>query len=387
VNPPFVASVTYSNASFSDVTQGRAAVDPLGPNGTSVLTPRASQVPAKTPYTQQWSFNVQRQLPRGTILEVGYFGSKGTHLLGRIDLNEARPGAALAAGLHAPNGNTVFTTADTPNINAVRPFLGFGGFQSIESAFDSNYHSLQMHLRKNLRGAGQFAVAYTYSKVLTDSSSDRSDAPQNSYNWHEGEYGPAFFDRRQVLSANYIYTLPFFGYGRGLLNSAFGGWQLSGIIALYTGQPSTVTTSSADPAGLGILTSGPASVRPDQICDPNKGGPHTYGGSAQSSAQGLSWFNTSCFAAVPQGVVRPGNAGRYTARGPGFFNTDMSLMKNFNLSKEGRWKLQMRWETQNTLNWVNPNGFASTNNTSTVFGQISSFRAPRRMQLGAKINF
>ena len=123
--------------------------------------------------------NVQRQLPRGAILEVGYFGSKGTHLLGRIDLNEARPGAALAAGLHAPNGNTVFSTADTPNINAVRPFLGFSGFQSIESAFDSNYHSLQMHLRKNFRGAGQFAVAYTYSKVLTDNSSDES----HDYYW------------------------------------------------------------------------------------------------------------------------------------------------------------------------------------------------------------
>jgi len=52
--------------------------------------------------------------------------------------------------------------------------------------------------------------------------------------------------------------------------------------------------------------------------DPNKGAPHTYGGSAQSASQGLTWFNTACFAAVPQGVVRPGNAGRYTVRGPGF---------------------------------------------------------------------
>jgi len=132
---------------------------------------------------------------------------------------------------------------------------------------------------------------------------------------------------------------------------------------------------------------GPASARPDMICDPNKAAPHTYGGSTQSSTQGLSWFNTACFAAVPQGVVRPGNAGRFTVRGPGFFNMDTSLMKNFNISKEGQWKLQVRGETFNTLNWVNPNGFASANNTSTVFGQISSFRAARRIQLGAKITF
>src|SRR5205823_12335636 len=114
---------------------------------------------------------------------------------------------------------------------------------------------------------------------------------------------------------------------------------------------------------------------------------HQYAGAAQTAAQGLSWFNTACFAAVPQGEVRPGNAGRYTVRGPGFFNWDGSLMKNFNLTKEGRWKLQLRAETFNTLNWVNPSGFASTNITATNFGQISSFRAPRRMQLGAKINF
>ena len=72
--------------------------------------------------------------------------------------------------------------------------------------------------------------------------------------------------------------------------------------------------------------------------------------------------------------MRPGNAGRYTVRGPGFFNLDASLMKNFNLSKEGQWKLQMRLETYNTMNWVNPVGFASAVNTSTVFGQKRSLR-------------
>jgi hypothetical protein len=383
INPPFVANVTYSNASFSNVTGGTAGVNPLGPNGTSVLTPRATQVPAQTPYTQQWSFNIQRQIPGGAVLEVGYFGSKGTHLLGVIDMNQARPGAALAAGLHTANGNTVFTTTDTPRINAVRPFQGFSAFNAIQSAFDSNYHSLQAHLRKSFRGGGLIGVAYTYSKTLTDNGSDRSNAPQNSYNWHEGEYGPAPTDRRHVLSANYVYTLPFFRTGRGILPGALGGWQLSGIIAAYTGQPSTVTTSSVDPAGLGLLAGGPASARPDQICDPNASAPHNYGG----AGQGATWFNTACFAPVPQGTVRPGNAGRYTVRGPGFFNWDGSLMKNFKLTREGRWILQIRAETFNTLNWVNPSGFASTNNTATNFGQISGFRAARRMQLGAKINF
>jgi hypothetical protein len=73
--------------------------------------------------------------------------------------------------------------------------------------------------------------------------------------------------------------------------------------------------------------------------------------------------------------------------GPGFFNLDASLLKNFNLSSEGRWKLQLRGEAFNILNSVNPAALASTTTTATNFGQINSFRAARRMQLGAKINF
>ena len=392
-NPPYVASVTYTNASFTDVTSGTAGINPLGPNATSVLAPRGTQIPALTPYTQQWSMNIQQQLPRGAVLEVGYFGSKGTHLLGVVDLNQAKPGAALAAGLKNTTGTgangpgtTVFTSSDWPRINSIRPFEGFNAFSAIQSAFDSNYHSLQAHLRKSFGAAGLIGFAYTFSKTLTDNGSDRSNAPQNSYNWHDGEYGPAPTDRRQVLTANYVYTLPFFNHGRGLLNSAAGGWQISGIVSAYTGQPSTITTTGVDPAGLGIGNGGPASARPDQICDPNVGAPKTYGGSAQSSAEGLTWFNTACFAPVPQGVVRPGNAGRYTVRGPGFFNLDTSIMKNFNISREGTWKLQVRVETFNTLNWVNPSAFG-TSNTATNFGQITAFRAARRIQLGAKIYF
>jgi hypothetical protein len=96
-------------------------------------------------------------------------------------------------------------------------------------------------------------------------------------------------------------------------------------------------------------------------------------------------FNTACFAPVPEGAVRPGNTGRYTVRGPGFFDLDASLLKNFSIKE--RASLQFRFETLNTLNWVNPLGFASTNNTVTTFGEISTFRAPRRVQLALKLIF
>jgi hypothetical protein len=308
--------------------------------------------------------------------------------LGEVDINEPMPGVALAAGLHTTTGTgtsgpgtTIFTTADDPRINAVRPFLGYGPITDIETAFDSNYHSLQVMARKSFGAAGLFSAAYTWSKFLTDSGSDRSNAPQNSYNWHEGEYGPYPGDRTQMFTGNYVYIIPIFRQSHGFVGQALKGWEFSGILSAYTGVPTTVTTSSVDPAGLGNLGASPVSGRPDEICNPNVNAPHQYG----ASVQGLLWFNTACFAPVPEGAVRPGNTGRYTVRGPGFFDLDASLLKNFSIKE--RASLQFRFETLNTLNWVNPLGFASANNTVSTFGEISTFRAPRRVQLALKLIF
>lgn len=381
-DPPYVSSVSYANASFTNVaggTQGSIAAP---------VTLHATQLPALTPYSQQWNLTIEHQFAKQIIIDVAYVGTKGTHLLGEVDINEAYPGAALAAGLHTTNstgalapGTTVFTTTDDPRINAIRPYLGYGPITAIESAFDSNYHALQVTFHKSFGAAGLLNADYTWSKNLTDSGSDRSNAPQNSYNWHEGEYARYPGDRTQNFTLNYVYAIPIFKEKHGFVGQALKGWEVSGILAAYTGVPTTVTTSSVDPAGLGFLGASPVSGRPDQICNPNSNAAHQYG----AAAQNLLWFNTSCFAPTPQGAVRPGNAGRYTVEGPGFFNLDASLLKNFNMTEKAR--LQFRFETLNTLNWVNPLGFASANNTSTVFGEISSFRAPRRVQLALKFIF
>ncbi|MBS1856049.1 MAG: carboxypeptidase regulatory-like domain-containing protein [Acidobacteria bacterium] len=380
-NPPYVNSVTISNAPFNNITGGTLAAASLAPLGL-----HATQIPALIPYTQQFSFNIQRTLARDTTLEVGYFGTKGTHLLGIVDINQAYPGAAYAAGLHSNTTyQTIFTSTDTPRINAIRPYLGFNSINTLETAFDSNYHSLQVNFAKRFRGAGSVRAAYTYSKTLTDNGSDRSNAAQNSYNWHNGEYGPAPGDRTHVLTFNYVYQLPIFRGSRGIVGAALKGWQVSGIGSFYTGQPSTITTSAVDPAGLGLLGTSAASSRPDMICDPNANAPHGYAGSPSSTS--AKWFNTACFVPVADGAIRPGNAGRGTVRGPGFANMDITLSKNFNLDREGKRQFQLRGETFNTFNLVNPSGFSSTNITSTTFGVISSYRAPRRVQIAAKISF
>ena len=368
-NPPFVQSATLSNAPFSNISAGTP------PGTVSTVFARATQLPNNIPYVQQWSVSIQRDIYKGTILDIAYSASKGTHLIGVVDLNQAYPGVALAAGLHAANGNTVFTSADDPRINAVRPYLGYNAINAIESAFDSNYNSLQVSARKTFSSAGLVQLSYTWSKNLTDNPSDRSNAPQNSYNWHEGEYGPATLDRTQVLAINYVYTIPVPIKTNNLVAYALKGWELAGIYSAYTGSPFTVSTSNADPAGLGLIGNSAASARPDLVCDPTTGFTRSY----------AEWFNTACFQPVPQGQVRPGNAGRGVIRGPGYGNLDAALMKNFTFRE--RLRFQLRGEASNIANHTDPNGFGSTNNTSTLFGQITSFRAPRRIQIGTKLTF
>ncbi len=376
-NPPFVSSATLSNAPFNDIMAGTP------PGTVSTVYARATQLPNLVPYVQQWSVDIQRQLPKDVVMDVGYSGSKGSHLIGIVDLDQAPPGAALAAGLHAANGNTIFTTADDPHINAVRPYLGYNAINAIESAFDSNYNALLVSIRKQFGAAGTIGFAYTYSKNLTDNASDRSNAPQSSYNYHEGEYGPATLDRQQVLNFNYVYEIPIFKASHGAVAYALKGWELSGILSMYTGSPFTVTTSSVDPAGLGLLGNSASSSRPDMVCDPNANAPDKAPG---FTGPGLpTWFNTACFAPVPQGAIRPGNAGRGVVRGPGFGNLDGALVKNFYFTE--RTKLELRGDFLNATNHANPNGFASTNITSSSFGEINSYRAARRIQIGARLSF
>src|SRR5262249_15813968 len=160
---------------------------------------------------------------------------------------------------------------------------------------------------------GLISASYTWSKNLTDNPTDRSNAAQNSYNFHEGEYGPAQYDRTHVFTANSFYTIPMFKTATGVKGLALKGWAISAIPAFGTGIPNTVSTSSVAPAGLGLLGASAASARPDEVCDPNKTAPHTV----------AQWFNTSCFQPVPQGAVRPGNSGRGTIRGPGYAKGDL----------------------------------------------------------------
>ena len=365
-NPPFVNSTSILNTQLDNPLAGTPNVSAV-PGAIRGFTPNYV-----LPYTQQWNFSVERQFGSSIATEVAYVGSKSTHLLGIVDINQLPPGLAYTSGV-IPAGNPV-TAGTTQRLNALRPFPGYNAINQVIPAFNANYNSLQASIRKQFRGSSQISAAYTWSKNLTNNQSDNSTAPQNSYNY-QAEYGRAQQDRRHVFSANFVYELPFFRAQKGFTGKVLGGWDISGIVQVNSGLPLTVTTSGVDPAGLGFLGASSAGPRPDLSCvDPNAGAPHTIG----------SWFNTSCFNNVAAGIVRPGNAGRGIINGPGYQRWDISAFKNITFKE--RYTVQVRGDAFNIWNHTNPLA-VNTSLTSTLFGTVTSYRDPRILQLSAKFLF
>lgn len=408
-NQPYQLNATASNTSLHNPAANAAAVITL--TSPSV---RAVQADWNTPYMQHWSLDWQQQLTGRTVVTVGYYGSKGTHLQGLTELNSLPAGKALAsmcapgnnyvgqaaaftmvpcqragyafrnAATTAAQGNTnvVGTTAFNDNLilDQIRPYRGYRSVAIVQPRYDSNYHSLQLSANHRLARGSQLSAFYTWSKNLTTSINDRSTSPQNAYDIRS-EYQLAAFDRRHILSVNYVYELPFFQKQIGFVEKVLGGWQFNGIATYNTGLPFTVTTSSYDPAGLGILNVNPAG-RPNVTCDPNQGG-------AQTPQQ---WFNTSCFQTNPPlvtGVFTPvpntvGNTARGSVTGPPTTRFDITMVKNLRFGE--RLRFQFRAEAFNVLNNVNLRGL-QTNVTSTAFGRVTTVRDSRTMQFGAKVYF
>jgi len=388
-NPPFTQSVSISNTRFENPA---AAVPTLSASPTVL---RATSPTMKIPYAQSYSLDVQRELPWKTILAVGYYGNKGTNLIGIADINQPAPGKLLIRNgvpviCVAGQANTpCFTTnTNSPHINSVRPFLGYGPINSILSIFTSNYNSMQVSVQKRFTGNSSVNMSYTWSHGLTTAQTDRSSSPQNHFDIR-GEYGASQLDRRHLFNVNWIYELPWMKDQRGFVGHALGGWQTSGIIYAYTGLPLTVTTSGFDPGGQGYnIATSTASGRPDLIGNPN--GPQ----GTNFLNVGPTWLNTSAFASVcptsGQSPIefcsnpRPGTSGRGVVYGPGFWRADFSIYKNFMITEQVRF--QFRWETFNLFNHTNPNT-VNTTQTSLTFGRITGYRDPREMQFGFKLSF
>jgi hypothetical protein len=320
----------------------------------------------------QWNLGVTRQVMKYAAVEVSYVGSRGDNLIRPTDPNYPMPWDVVA--LQTSLGST---TA----VNPARPYQGFSNIRFHETTARSRYHGLLTGFRWRTGGGNSLTVNYTLSRNQTDSTNDRDtiDVPQNPRD-PDADYADARTDRRHIFTASYVYELPFFRTSANeVLKTALGGWQISGITYVNSGQPVprvSVSTNSFRRGGFA-----------DTVGDPD---PHF------ELKNGVPyWFNPAAFAPPVDGTF--GNSGRAPFRQPGFNKWDFTLSKFFPLG--GTRRLQFRADFINAFNQVNwtadplANGLDNTCTTSVTgctvttdsFGQLIAVRAPREIQLALKL--
>lgn len=353
-NPPFGNSTTCVSL---PTTPTLSLSNPLGAGCSTAVSQNWItdnwHLPPAT--MNQWSFGIQRQISKSTGLDVQYLGSHSLHL-DRSYFN-----------------NTPYFPAPGA-INPRRPNQLFGQIRTISNDMISNYDHLAVSVHQRVFHGFQVDASYTWAHALdVTSDSNNGGAPMNPYNWRQ-DYGNAPFDIRHRFLATFIYSIPFFATSNPIMKTAFGGWQLNGIITLQGGVPFNLSMNT-DAAN----TSSQGPQRPDLLKTPvyNCGAGHL-----------LNCIDRSAFAVpgnIAQGIFAYGNAGRDILRGPHLYDTDMSLFKTFSIKE--RLRFTFRAEAFNIWNnpeFSNPNA----NIEAATFGSITSTSVGSRViQLGGKLSF
>jgi len=361
---PFVVDISLFDVSLSDPFNGASPfpfVPPTTPEQKKAfrfITPAATtsfNPDFRTPYTQQWNFNVQRQLPFEMVLTTAYVASKSSRLFGSHNLNPAVFGPGAAVG----------------NTQARRIYQQFGTIEDESTVGYSQYHSLQVTLNKRFSRGFTLLAAYTFSKDvgLTSSQGEGSLGTRDPNNWNL-DRGVLSTDRTHIVAISSVWQLPS-NYSKPVLKAALGGWEATGIFTANTGAPLTVR------AGVDRSLNGQNLDTADVV------GNWQFGETRPRQQQLTQWFNTSAFALPAIGSV--GNAGINIVRGPSVSNLDFAMFRNFSIRE--RLKFQFRAEFFNSLNHTvlgNPN----TTLTSSGFGKILTTGTPPRVgELGLKFLF
>jgi hypothetical protein len=318
----------------------------------------------RTPYVQQYSFGIERELANKWMLDLSYVGSAGRKMYRLIDQNQA-----LIETLLGPEGNYA------PGLSSLA-VQGFG-VHTMQSSSNSSYNSLQTSVTKRFSHGLQFLASYTWSHSLDDYSgdptgtSDVTVVPGNQAPGQLNNYASSDFDRRHRFVFSGVYDLPEFYKGSaGFARQAVNGWQLASVITLQSGTPFSVITNDT------AFVQARANYVPG--CFPN------VGGSVESRLQ--MYFNTACFApATADAAGGFGNTGRNILQGPDQYNVDISVVKFFPIGE--RTKLEFRSEFFNAFNiaaFQNPDNVLA----SPYFGQIlATSTGPRVIQFALKLNF
>jgi hypothetical protein len=322
------------------------------------------------PYVQTWFASVQRELPRGWIVELGYTGNHSLRLPVLADYNQAlpnRPGQSLG-------------------IQARRPIQTFGPITWVNPAGQTLYHGLSVRAERRVSRGLYLLNSFTWSKALGNSEQAlEANATVQNIRDLRNERGPTSYDSTLINVTTFIYQMPF-GKGQRLgarwnsvLDAVAGGWQLSGINTYYSGRPVNIIytpTTAMDVTGRLAEWRGGAQMRPNLVGDWQR----------PADADKVSrFFNRAAFALPP--VDNPfGNLGRNVLRGPDFWQWDLGVHKNFRLPAREGATLQFRAEFFNLLNRTNFE--QPVNNISGAdFGTLRSAYPPRQVQFALKLMF
>ncbi len=332
----------------------------------------------RSPMVMNYSFSIQRNIGRDTLVDVGYTGALGRHLWWRRNLNP------IPIGANFLKSSADATQPGRPLAPAfLRPMTGYSDVNIIENANTSNYNSLQVTARRRFAKGMQFGAAWTWSKTLTFVDEDQGTSAaanvETQVDRRTWNYGLASFDRTHVVTLNYLYDVPKTRWGFRPARAVMNGWQVSGITRFISGAPSTVNFTTSNGADI----SGTPSLTPRIVVT----GDPKLPASERSFDQ---YFRTDVFALPAVGTI--GNAAKYILRGPGINSWDISLFRNFRVRE--RVNTQFRCEAYNAFNHTQ---FSTINSTArfdaagaqinAALGQATAARRPRYIQLALRLSF
>jgi len=309
----------------------------------------------RLPYVQVWNLDIQRTLPLGIVLNVGYNGSKGT----RLDVLDA-PG---------------LTPTQSPNVL----------YSYEDSVAFSNFNALAVRLRKRMQNGVALGATYTYSHSIDDASSIGATGGGTcitngsvcAQNWQDllAEESNSSFDIRQQLKGDFVFELPFGVDGHYLssgnfLSHAVGGLSVSGTFDFATGSP---LTPHYEAAVADVARGSTGSLRPDRV----PGVSLTAGGGTLDN-----WFNQDAFANPPDGDF--GTASRYSITGPGTVSVNMSFSKTQRFSEMRTF--EVRATASNIFNTVQYSGVDTTLGSAS-YGQITSAATMRQFTFLARFRY
>jgi hypothetical protein len=376
-NPPSVFSPTQYYGTFADI-QATANAGLLAPSGSvsSLATPGHQQA------VYNYNVSVQRQIVKGGVLDIGYAGSLGRHLLWQRNINAVPLGANF---LNVnPQNRDPSTTSSVLPANFLRPYQGYGDILIYEFANSSNYNALLVNFQRRMYRGLSFSTSYSFSKALdaSDSYSNQVDAFVSA---KSRNYGPAAFDRKHVYTANFYWTLPKAGLGYAkALRVAANGWELAGVIRLNTGGPFTPTYSLLN--SINSPTGSTSETARPQVIDPNAPPAMRFGPPPEPLGQAtVPW-------AVSSTTPQIGNLGKNTIVGPWTNNLDLSVYRTLKFTEKVGG--QLRFEGYNALNHTQ---FSAVDTTlrfdptgamyNTLFNTPTSARPARRIQIALRISF